>query len=54
MTSAFATPVSSIKDPTQDFTAFKLRQQAAWSSGDHAVVDTTLQIVGETPAEAVP
>ena len=35
--------------PTQpDLTAVKTRQQGAWSSGDYAVVGTTLQIVGET------
>jgi ubiquinone/menaquinone biosynthesis C-methylase UbiE len=31
----------------------KGRQQAAWSSGDYAVVGTTLQIVGEMLCEAV-
>jgi ubiquinone/menaquinone biosynthesis C-methylase UbiE len=36
-----------------DFTAIKSRQQAAWSSGDYAVVGTTLQIVGEMLCEAV-
>jgi SAM-dependent methyltransferase len=36
-----------------DFVAVKGRQQAAWSSGDYAVVGTTLQIVGEMLAEAV-
>jgi len=35
-----------------DFTAIKQRQQAAWASGDYAVIGTTLQIVGETLAEA--
>lgn len=35
-----------------DFTAVKTRQQAAWSSGDYAVIGTTLQIVGEQLAEA--
>ncbi|HYM35479.1 MAG TPA: methyltransferase domain-containing protein, partial [Steroidobacteraceae bacterium] len=35
-----------------DFTAIKTRQQAAWASGDYAVVGTTLQIVGEQLAEA--
>jgi SAM-dependent methyltransferase len=35
-----------------DFTAIKTRQQAAWASGDYAVVGTTLQIVGELLAEA--
>src|SRR5690606_53018 len=33
--------------------AVKTRQQAAWSSGDYAVVGTTLQIVGETLCEAL-
>jgi SAM-dependent methyltransferase len=37
---------------TPDFAAIKLRQQATWSSGDYAAVGTTLQIVGETLAEA--
>ena len=36
-----------------DFTAIKTRQQAAWSSGDYAVVGTTLQIVGESLCEAL-
>ena len=36
-----------------DLTAVKTRQQGAWSSGDYAVVGTTLQIVGETLCEAV-
>jgi ubiquinone/menaquinone biosynthesis C-methylase UbiE len=36
-----------------DFTAIKTRQQAAWASGDYAVVGTTLQIVGENLAEAL-
>ena len=31
----------------------KLRQQSAWSSGDYAVVGTTLQIVGEELCEAL-
>jgi len=36
-----------------DFDALKTRQQATWASGDFAVVGTTLQIVGESLAEAV-
>jgi ubiquinone/menaquinone biosynthesis C-methylase UbiE len=32
--------------------AIKQKQQATWASGDFAVVGTTLQIVGETLAEA--
>ena len=39
--------------PTIDFTSVKARQQAAWASGDYAVVGTTLQIVGEALCEAV-
>ncbi|MBL8535258.1 MAG: class I SAM-dependent methyltransferase [Betaproteobacteria bacterium] len=37
---------------TPDFAAIKQKQQATWASGDFAVVGTTLQIVGETLAEA--
>jgi SAM-dependent methyltransferase len=37
---------------TPDFTAIKQRQQATWASGDFAVIGTTLQIVGESLAEA--
>jgi ubiquinone/menaquinone biosynthesis C-methylase UbiE len=36
-----------------DFGALKLRQQSAWSSGDYAIVGTTLQIVGEQLCEAL-
>lgn len=39
--------------PTPDLTAIKNRQQAAWSSGDYAVIGTTLQIAGEQLCEAV-
>jgi ubiquinone/menaquinone biosynthesis C-methylase UbiE len=35
-----------------DFAALKTRQQAAWSTGDYAVIGTSLQIVGESLAEA--
>lgn len=38
---------------TPDWAAIKARQQATWASGDFAVVGTTLQIVGESLAEAV-
>ena len=37
---------------TVDFEAVKRRQQATWASGDFAVIGTTLQIVGESLAEA--
>lgn len=36
-----------------DLAALKTKQQGAWSSGDYAVVGTTLQIVGESLAEAL-
>jgi ubiquinone/menaquinone biosynthesis C-methylase UbiE len=35
-----------------DLNAIKAKQQVTWASGDFAVVGTTLQIVGETLAEA--
>jgi SAM-dependent methyltransferase len=40
-------------EPQIDLTAVKTRQQAAWSTGDYAVVGTTLQIVGESLCEAL-
>ncbi|HYC47833.1 MAG TPA: class I SAM-dependent methyltransferase [Burkholderiales bacterium] len=39
--------------PASDLGAVKARQQGAWSSGDYAVVGTTLQIVGEDLCEAL-
>ncbi|MGB6350272.1 MAG: class I SAM-dependent methyltransferase [Pseudolabrys sp.] len=36
-----------------DLVAIKARQQAAWSSGNYAIVGTTLQIVGEELCEAL-
>ena len=39
--------------PAPDFAAIKAKQQATWSSGDFAVIGTTLQIVGESLCEAV-
>ena len=35
-----------------DFSAIKQKQQATWASGDFAVIGVTLQIVGESLAEA--
>jgi SAM-dependent methyltransferase len=35
-----------------DYAAIKARQQKTWASGDFAVIGTTLQIVGESLAEA--
>ena len=36
-----------------DLSALKTKQHGAWSSGDYAVVGTTLQIVGEELCEAL-
>ena len=36
-----------------DYTAIKQRQHSVWSSGDYAMIGTTLQIVGERLCEAV-
>jgi SAM-dependent methyltransferase len=36
-----------------DHSAVKARQRAAWSTGDYAVVGTTLQVVGENLCEAL-
>jgi len=45
--------VASVSSPAVDLTAVKTRQQAAWSTGNYAVVGTTLQIVGENLCEAL-
>jgi SAM-dependent methyltransferase len=44
---------SSVQPGAIDFAAVKARQRGAWSSGDYAVVGTTLQIVGEDLCEAL-
>jgi SAM-dependent methyltransferase len=41
-----------ITGPIVDFAAIKQRQQATWARGDFAIIGTTLQIVGESLAEA--
>jgi SAM-dependent methyltransferase len=38
---------------TPDLATIKTRQQAAWSSGDYAIVGSTLQIVGEQLCETL-
>jgi ubiquinone/menaquinone biosynthesis C-methylase UbiE len=49
-----ATATLTKPDPAQpDLATIKHRQQGAWSSGDYAVVGTTLQIVGEQLCEAL-
>lgn len=47
-----AQPIIS-QSPEPGLEAVKTRQQGAWSSGDYAVVGTTLQIVGEELCEAL-
>lgn len=62
-----ASPASAATNPTRsgtqstvpasasapDLVAFKTRQQVAWSSGNYAIVGSTLQIVGEQLCEAL-
>ncbi len=48
--------MSAVPDTTPsviDLATVKARQQAAWSTGNYAVVGTTLQIVGETLCESL-
>src|SRR3989475_9546579 len=40
-------------DTNSGFAEIKARQQKAWSTGNYAVVGTTLQIVGENLCEAL-
>ncbi|MFO1087066.1 MAG: class I SAM-dependent methyltransferase [Reyranellaceae bacterium] len=48
------TPLTPTTTPSMpDLVTLKGRQQAAWSSGNYAVVGTTLQIVGEQLCEAM-
>ncbi|MEO0823707.1 MAG: class I SAM-dependent methyltransferase [Pseudomonadota bacterium] len=42
-----------LQTPAPDYAAIKAKQNAAWASGDYAVVGTTLQIVGERLAETL-
>jgi ubiquinone/menaquinone biosynthesis C-methylase UbiE len=49
-------PTATLEKPAPappDLAAIKQRQQGAWSSGDYAIVGTTLQIVGEQLCEAL-
>jgi ubiquinone/menaquinone biosynthesis C-methylase UbiE len=50
---ATAAAPSSTSQTAPDLTALKARQQAAWSSGNYAIVGSTLQIVGEELCEAL-
>jgi ubiquinone/menaquinone biosynthesis C-methylase UbiE len=53
MTTIIECPPTGVTRPGPDLGAVKKKQQTAWSSGDYAVVGTTLQIVGEQLAEAM-
>jgi len=46
-------PAIATEPAPPDLAAIKSRQQAAWSSGDYAIVGSTLQIVGEELCEAI-
>ncbi len=52
MTIAAVTPARAAVQAV-DFDALKARQRAAWSSGDYAIIGTTLQIVGEQLCESL-
>ena len=51
--SAVDSTVDSAVSSVADFAAVKVRQQVTWSTGNYAVVGTTLQIVGENLCEAL-
>jgi len=53
MAIAVAIPTQNQPPAQVDLSALKTRQHGAWSSGDYAVVGTTLQIVGEQLCEAL-
>lgn len=53
MVTSAATLTQSRPPEPIDLKVVKTRQQGAWSSGDYAVVGTTLQIVGEMLCEAL-
>jgi ubiquinone/menaquinone biosynthesis C-methylase UbiE len=53
MTSPTTTLAANQQPGQVDLEALKVRQQGAWSSGNYAVVGTTLQIVGEDLCEAL-
>jgi SAM-dependent methyltransferase len=53
MASTTAARQTSASTISPDLSALKIRQQAAWSSGNYAVVGTTLQIVGEQLCETL-
>jgi ubiquinone/menaquinone biosynthesis C-methylase UbiE len=46
-------PAQALAASQPDLAALKTKQQAAWSSGNYAIVGTTLQIVGEQLCETL-
>ena len=44
---------TTVATSTPDYSAIKAKQNAAWASGDYARIGATLQIVGESLAEAM-
>lgn len=44
---------ATLETPALDYAALKQRQHGVWSSGDYAILGTTLQIMGESLCEAV-
>ena len=50
---ATSTAVKTEQPGQIDLSALKTKQHGAWSSGDYAIVGTTLQIVGEELCEAL-
>jgi SAM-dependent methyltransferase len=53
MSTSSAAAIQGQQPSPVDLQALKSRQHAAWSSGDYAIVGTTLQIVGEELCEAL-
>ncbi len=53
MTTIIECPLPAAAAPLAGLAAVKAKQHVAWSSGDYAVIGTTLQIVGERLAEAL-
>jgi SAM-dependent methyltransferase len=53
MATAAATLIQPQHPAQPDLEALKARQHGAWSSGDYAVIGTTLQLVGEQLCEAL-
>jgi ubiquinone/menaquinone biosynthesis C-methylase UbiE len=53
MASPATATTASPSAPATDLVALKTRQQGAWSSGNYAIIGSTLQIVGEELCEAL-